>query len=180
MRRQASDRGPRLFLPCNQDIRKLITETALLDMTELSSLVGGLTRLHAARVLCVGDVMLDHYVYGQVERVSPEAPIPILRLERETRTLGGAGNVVRHIYALGANACLMSVLGEDAAGREISQLLAGEIEAHMVIESGRLTRLRHVISAPPSRCCESIVRVPLRSADTHTTNWCVELSANHR
>jgi D-beta-D-heptose 7-phosphate kinase / D-beta-D-heptose 1-phosphate adenosyltransferase len=62
-----------------------------------ADLVSLVERLPATRLLCVGDVMLDHYVYGSVERVSPEAPIPVLRVERETRTLGGAGNVLRNL-----------------------------------------------------------------------------------
>lgn len=113
-------------------------------MTELSNLMTGIERLPRARILCVGDVMLDHYVYGQVDRVSPEAPVPVLRVERETRTLGGVGNVVRNLHSLGAHACLISVLGNDSAGREISQLIggAGEIESHMLVESGRQTTVK--------------------------------------
>ena len=57
-------------------------------MTDNSDLIPYLERLASARVLCIGDVMLDHYIYGQVERVSPEAPIPVLRIERELKTLG--------------------------------------------------------------------------------------------
>ena len=60
-----------------------------------------LDKLSGHRALCVGDVMLDRYVYGKVDRISPEAPIPVLRAVRESLTLGGAGNVVRNIVALG-------------------------------------------------------------------------------
>ena len=60
-------------------------------MTDRTTLIAGIDRLQRARILCVGDVMLDHYVYGRVERVSPEAPIPVLRVEREQKSLGGAG-----------------------------------------------------------------------------------------
>jgi len=113
-------------------------------MTDLSTLIAGIERLPSARILCIGDVMLDHYVYGQVERVSPEAPIPVLRVDRETQTLGGAGNVVRNLQALGAHACLISVLGNDAAGREVNKLLAasGSIESHMLVEKGRQTTVK--------------------------------------
>ena len=90
------------------------------DNTDLVPLI---ERLQSARVLCIGDVMLDHYVYGQVERVSPEAPIPVLNIEREMKTLGGAGNVLRNLVALGAQASFISVVGNDDAGREISRLL---------------------------------------------------------
>jgi len=100
--------------------------------------------LAGARVLCVGDVMLDHYVYGRVERVSPEAPIPVLRVEREQYTLGGAGNVLRNLHALGAEACFISVTGNDTAGRDISRLIAGlgGCEAHVLSERERVTTLK--------------------------------------
>ncbi|HEY4636568.1 MAG TPA: bifunctional heptose 7-phosphate kinase/heptose 1-phosphate adenyltransferase, partial [Rhodospirillales bacterium] len=69
------------------------------ERSDLAALVESFTR---ARVLCVGDVMLDRYIYGEVERISPEAPIPVFRIERETAMVGGAGNVARNIAALGA------------------------------------------------------------------------------
>jgi len=78
-------------------------------MTDNSELLPYVDRLKTARVLCIGDVMLDHYVYGQVERVSPEAPIPVLWIEREMKTLGGAGNVLRNLRALGAAASFILV-----------------------------------------------------------------------
>jgi D-beta-D-heptose 7-phosphate kinase/D-beta-D-heptose 1-phosphate adenosyltransferase len=109
-------------------------------MTEpLTRLVG---RLGDARVLCVGDVMLDHYVYGDVERVSPEAPIPVLAVERETRTLGGAGNVLRNLEALGAAACFVSVVGDDPAGIEVRKLIPPGVEAHVLVERERTTTLK--------------------------------------
>jgi D-beta-D-heptose 7-phosphate kinase/D-beta-D-heptose 1-phosphate adenosyltransferase len=106
--------------------------------SDLLALVDALQR---ARVLCIGDVMLDHYVHGQVERVSPEAPIPVLRVEREQKSLGGAGNVVRNLHALGAQPCFVTVTGGDAAGRDIGRLVAGlgGVEAHVLTERGRTT-----------------------------------------
>jgi len=100
--------------------------------------------LKQSRVLCVGDVMLDHYVYGRVERVSPEAPIPVLRVERETRKLGGAGNVLSNLHALGAQSCFVSVTGGDPAGREVSKLVAGlaGVEAHVLSERERTTTIK--------------------------------------
>jgi D-beta-D-heptose 7-phosphate kinase/D-beta-D-heptose 1-phosphate adenosyltransferase len=113
-------------------------------MAERSSLIAGIDRLQQARILCVGDVMLDHYVYGQVERVSPEAPIAILRVGRETRTPGGAGNVLRNLQALGAHTCFVSVIGNDSAGRELNQLIAepGNVEPHILVEAGRVTTVK--------------------------------------
>jgi D-beta-D-heptose 7-phosphate kinase / D-beta-D-heptose 1-phosphate adenosyltransferase len=110
----------------------------------MSELAAAIDLLHGTRVLCIGDVMLDHFVYGQVERVSPEAPIPILKVERETRMLGGAGNVLRNLEALGAAACFISVLGDDEAGREINRLIGAcaGVEAHTLVETGRTTTIK--------------------------------------
>jgi D-beta-D-heptose 7-phosphate kinase/D-beta-D-heptose 1-phosphate adenosyltransferase len=63
-------------------------------------LLASIDRLRTARVLCIGDVMLDHYVYGQSDRLSPEAPVPVLTIDSETRNRGGAGNVLRNLAAL--------------------------------------------------------------------------------
>ena len=68
---------------------------------DLSTLQQLLTRLSGARIVCVGDLMVDRFVYGEVTRVSPEAPIPVLARERELVMLGGAGNVARNVAALG-------------------------------------------------------------------------------
>ncbi len=112
-----------------------MSETDLIPLVEA---------LAGARVLCVGDVMLDHYVYGRVERVSPEAPIPVLRVEREVRKLGGAGNVLSNLHALGTQACFISVTGNDSAGREVGKLVAAlaGIEAHVFGERGRTTTIK--------------------------------------
>jgi len=92
-------------------------------MTDRSDLNGWVGKLGNARVLCVGDVMLDRFIYGRVERISPEAPIPILHIEREIGMLGGAGNVVRNVSAMGGTASLAAVIGSDTAGTEIKALL---------------------------------------------------------
>ncbi len=100
--------------------------------------------LSGARVLCVGDVMLDRYVFGSVDRISPEAPIPVLRIEREIAMLGGAGNVVRNLAALGAAARLVAVAGRDAAAGEIRQLLAEHPGAGegLIVDADRETSIK--------------------------------------
>jgi len=115
-----------------------------LKMAENSDLLPHIERLKAARVLCIGDAMLDHYVYGQVERVSPEAPIPVLCIERELKTLGGAGNVLRNLVALGAAASFVSVIGNDDAGREIGRLLEAQegAEIHVLVQPQRTTTVK--------------------------------------
>lgn len=113
-------------------------------MADDLDLARSLALLERARVLCIGDVMLDHYVYGAVERVSPEAPIPVLRIERETKTLGGAGNVLRNLRALGAAVTFVSVVGNDEAGREIERLLgeADGAEIHVLVQPQRPTTVK--------------------------------------
>ncbi|HRZ02650.1 MAG TPA: D-glycero-beta-D-manno-heptose-7-phosphate kinase [Burkholderiaceae bacterium] len=88
--------------------------------------------LARCKVLVVGDVMLDRYWFGEVERISPEAPVPIVRVERTEERLGGAANVARNITALGAGAGLLAVIGADEAGRALGALLAeAHVEAHI-------------------------------------------------
>src|SRR5215472_4822602 len=79
---------------------------------------------HDRRVLVLGDVMLDRYVSGEVSRISPEAPIPVLRVTGSRATLGGAANVAHNVAALGARAILVGVVGADDAGSEIERLIA--------------------------------------------------------
>lgn len=75
------------------------------------------------KVLCVGDVMLDHFLYGKVERISPEAPVPVFNFQSEKKMLGGAGNVVANLKTLGCSADILCFIGDDAAGREVRALL---------------------------------------------------------
>lgn len=83
------------------------------------------------RVLVAGDVMLDRYWFGEVERISPEAPVPVVRVQRTEERLGGAANVARNVAALGARAGLLTVVGDDEAGRALVRLLdASGIVAH--------------------------------------------------
>jgi D-glycero-beta-D-manno-heptose-7-phosphate kinase len=76
-----------------------------------------------ARVMVVGDVMLDRYWFGDVERISPEAPVPVARIRRTEERAGGAANVARNIAALGGQAYLLAVIGDDEAGRSLEGLL---------------------------------------------------------
>ncbi|WP_424140559.1 bifunctional D-glycero-beta-D-manno-heptose-7-phosphate kinase/D-glycero-beta-D-manno-heptose 1-phosphate adenylyltransferase HldE [Roseomonas chloroacetimidivorans] len=77
------------------------------------------------RILCLGDVMLDRFYYGRVDRISPEAPVPVVRMTEHRAMLGGAGNVARNIASLGGQAVLLGIVGEDLAGRELSALIEG-------------------------------------------------------
>jgi D-beta-D-heptose 7-phosphate kinase/D-beta-D-heptose 1-phosphate adenosyltransferase len=94
-------------------------------------------------VLCVGDLMLDHFVYGDVSRVSPEAPSLVIAATREERLLGGAGNVARGIAALGARCIFVGVIGEDEGGRAMGRMFADDysdtIETHLLVDASRPT-----------------------------------------
>src|SRR5262249_12764793 len=81
-------------------------------------------RVAQARVLIVGDVMLDRYWFGDVERISPEAPVPVVRIARSEERPGGAANVARNVAALGANAMLLAAAGKDEPAEVLLQLLA--------------------------------------------------------
>jgi D-beta-D-heptose 7-phosphate kinase/D-beta-D-heptose 1-phosphate adenosyltransferase len=96
-------------------------------------------RFAGRRILLIGDVMLDRFVYGQVERISPEAPIPIFLIQQERAMLGGAGNVLRNLAALGAHVSFVSVIGKDKAGHEIVSLAGAEeaITPYFITEADR-------------------------------------------
>ena len=98
----------------------LMAARGRLELSRLEKLVHGFERV---RLLVVGDVMLDEYLWGDVERVSPEAPVPVVHVRRESRALGGAGNVVRNVVAMGAQCRFCAVVGDDAAGDRIVDLL---------------------------------------------------------
>jgi len=82
--------------------------------------------LSRARLLVVGDVMLDRYWFGEVSRISPEAPVPVVKIERTEERPGGASNVARNATALGARATLLSVVGDDEAGARLRELIEAE------------------------------------------------------
>ncbi len=113
-------------------------------MAKSGDLMLDIDRLRSARVLCIGDVMLDQFVYGEVGRVSPEAPVPILVVDSETSSLGGAGNVLRNLAGLGAGVSFVSVVGNDDAGRDVQNLLSAldGAEIHVLVQPERKTTVK--------------------------------------
>lgn len=96
-----------------------------------------------AKVLVVGDIMLDRYWFGEVERISPEAPVPVVRVVKREDRLGGAANVARNIVALGAHATLAGFIGEDEAAISVRHLLSeAGIQAHMTTDAAHPTTLK--------------------------------------
>jgi D-beta-D-heptose 7-phosphate kinase/D-beta-D-heptose 1-phosphate adenosyltransferase len=90
----------------------------------LDSLQGIVDRFAGRRLLVLGDVMLDHYLWGRCERISPEAPVPVVDVQRESTSLGGAGNVAANLAALGAEPVLVGVMGDDDHGRRMLEAFA--------------------------------------------------------
>ena len=96
----------------------------------------------AQTVLVIGDLMLDAFVYGDVSRISPEAPAPVIAVRREEEVIGGAGNVARNLASLGARCIFVGVVGKDSAGRAVTDAFAefgGLIEPHLVVDPSRPT-----------------------------------------
>jgi D-beta-D-heptose 7-phosphate kinase/D-beta-D-heptose 1-phosphate adenosyltransferase len=99
-------------------------------------------RVSGQTVLCIGDLMLDEFVYGEVSRVSPEAPVPVIAAKRDEKIIGAAGNVARNIASLGARCLLIGVVGADEAGNAIKSAFSEfrkSIEPHLVVDRSRPT-----------------------------------------
>ena len=101
------------------------------------------SRLANCRTLVVGDVMLDRYWFGDVERISPEAPVPIVSIRQTEERLGGAANVARNMTSLGARAGLLTVLGDDEAGTVLKRLIdESSIQAHLHFDTTLTTTVK--------------------------------------
>jgi D-beta-D-heptose 7-phosphate kinase/D-beta-D-heptose 1-phosphate adenosyltransferase len=100
-----------------------------------------LSALAEQTVLCIGDLMLDEFVYGEVSRISPEAPTPVIAVKRSEVMIGGAGNVARNLVGLGTRCIFVGVVGDDEAGRALSEALAAHplVEFHLVVDAARQT-----------------------------------------
>jgi len=125
------------------------------------------------RVLLVGDVMLDRYVWGDVERISPEAPIPILRIERQEHRLGGAGSVASMLAALGAQTILASAVGDDDEGRTVGELLDNlEINRRLVLTVGNrpTTVKQRLLGRAQHRYPHQMMRIDRESVDPIATD----------
>lgn len=152
-----------MYGPCHRDM----VQRYWARMTDSATLTGLLERFPAARVLCVGDVMLDRYVYGRADRVSAEAPVPVLRVERQAEMAGGAGNVARNLAALGVRTGLVAVVGGDPAGRALAGMLGEDgIRADLVVDESRPTTVksRFVAAGQQLLRADDETSAPLRGA----------------
>ena len=134
--------------------------TASLPPARVSDLLG---RMAGARIAVLGDLMLDRFLWGSVTRISPEAPVPVVRLQSESATLGGAGNVARNLQALGAAVDLVGVLGRDPAGEQFRETLrkAGIDDAGILEAADRSTTVKTRIIAHH----QQVVRIDRECAD---------------
>src|SRR5215208_5975751 len=99
--------------------------------------------LAKARVLVVGDAMLDRYWHGAVERISPEAPVPVVNVSREEERIGAAANVAYNVSTLGAQASFLGVVGDDEPGHRLEALLKDTgIQAHLKRDPGLRTTVK--------------------------------------
>ena len=126
-----------------------------------------LEKAEGQRVLCIGDIMLDRFVYGSVSRISPEAPVPVLRQTRLASMPGGAANVARNLSSLGLKPVIIGAIGDDEAGKELSGLLG--CEAHLVTPQARLVaggqqllRLDAEEAGAPDTSCEQAAITAIR------------------
>jgi D-glycero-beta-D-manno-heptose-7-phosphate kinase len=128
---------------------------------DLRHLHQAIPALSGKKVLIIGDVMLDQYLFGAVERISPEAPVPVVQVEREEFRLGGASNVARNIVALGGQCLLMGFLGDDVAGTRMKRLLDEHgIENLCCVEPSRPTTTKTRIIAQQ----QQVVRIDRESS----------------
>ncbi len=112
--------------------------------TESKRLRACIDKFPKTRTLVVGDVMLDHYIWGQVSRISPEAPVPVVNVTRENLLLGAATNVVNNIHALGGKVGICGVIGNDDAGRQLVHMLReqGIHTDGLIVEHNRPTTIK--------------------------------------
>lgn len=122
---------------------------------------------HSASILVLGDVMLDRFAYGSVARISPEAPIPVLNLQRLVDMPGGAGNVARNVAAMGARVTLCGVVGEDPEGADLRAQLSATsgIDAHLIVDSSRptTTKTRYVADGQQIMRADREIAAPLEA-----------------
>ena len=114
-------------------------------------------------ILVIGDLMIDHYLWGSCDRISPEAPVQVVNVKKESSVLGGAGNVINNLFALGAKVDVISVMGDDAVANELKSLLE-KIEvssSNLIVEENRKTSKKSRLIASQ----QQVLRYDMESID---------------
>src|SRR3972149_3043663 len=116
----------------------------MISKKECKRLTAFIDRFPTSRVLIVGDIVLDHYIWGKVSRISPEAPVPVVNVTRENLLLGGAANVANNIQALGGMVSICGVIGQDEAGKRLLQLMLkqGIRTEGLIVDPSRPTTIK--------------------------------------
>jgi rfaE bifunctional protein kinase chain/domain len=143
-------------------------------MTQLIDKVRSVQQLAKKPVIMViGDLMIDHYIWGGATRLSPEAPVPIVNVKHETNTLGGAGNLAQNLVGLGAKVILSGVIGDDAAGKQLTDILTGEgiTNSTLITDNKRPTTIKTRVLAGT----QQLVRIDREWTDCLTSELEAEL-----
>lgn len=137
-----------------------------------NQIIQKINKINKQKIVIMGDIILDHYQWGEVNRISPEAPVPVVYVGNETYRLGGAANVARNIKTLGAEPYLIGVVGQDKYAEQIMSLLnEEEIECGLHISEDRKTTLKTRVMGNT----QQIVRVDIESLDSLTSTEFKEL-----
>jgi len=117
--------------------------------SDLQKILGALSLFPSRKILVIGDIMMDQFLWGEVSRISPEAPVPVVKVEKETFLLGGAANVVNNLLGLRTQVLLTGVIGSDGMGRRLMRKLQslGTPTDGLVVEEGRPTAIKTRIIA---------------------------------
>jgi D-glycero-beta-D-manno-heptose-7-phosphate kinase len=144
-----------LFFPEFYHVQKILTKRRALEIIANFSRSG---------VLVVGDIMVDHFIWGKVSRISPEAPVPVVDVQKDSILLGGCANVLNSIYAMGGKVYVAGVIGSDNIGKRLlTELRQRKIEtAGIVVEKGRPTTLKTRIVAHGQQMVRSIKKAASR------------------
>jgi len=150
---------------------------------DTAALLKILNQIKIARVLCIGDVMLDYFVEGLVERISPEAPVPVFKKTHDSHGLGGAANVLRNLATLGASCGLASVIGTDVEGNRLHELLLelNLLSLSLIQESNRPTTLktRYVVGGQQLLRVDREVSFPLTPTSAKVLLAAIEDQLSH-
>jgi D-beta-D-heptose 7-phosphate kinase/D-beta-D-heptose 1-phosphate adenosyltransferase len=121
------------------------------------TLAAAVSRFRKKKILVLGDVMLDRFVWGSVSRISPEAPVPVVEIQKETTCLGGAANVAANVRALGGEPFPLAIVGDDAEGKQLrSEFRAiGASIAGIFVDKGRMTSVKTRIIAHQQQVCRT-------------------------
>ncbi len=141
----------------------------------MQKLVDYIKKFKKTRILCIGDIMFDEFVYGVVNRISPEAPVPLLKVESQIQMLGGSGNVVNNLKSLGAEVDFLGIVGNDGVGKVVEACLGDS--AHLLKKKGYMTTIKTRYIAGTHHVLRVDNEVPLLWDDELIEHFCKKVEA---